>query len=251
MKFLILSDVHGNIEALDAVLASAPVDSYDRLLVLGDLVGYGANPNEVVDRIHELEPDALIRGNHDKVSSGIEKPVHFNYVAAEAARWTLETLTETNRARVAALPQGPLVVDESIEVCHGTPYDEDAYVFNDDDAVRALDAASRRLCFFGHTHLPVACARAAADAPLETVVPETASADPTVITLDAQSSYLINPGSVGQPRDGDPRAAYATLELDANEVRLLRVPYRVDVAQQKIIDARLPESLAHRLGVGR
>ena len=251
MKFLILSDVHGNIEALDAVLASAPVDSYDRLLVLGDLVGYGANPNEVVDRIHELEPDALIRGNHDKVSSGIEKPVHFNYVAAEAARWTLETLTETNRARVAALPQGPLVVDESIEVCHGTPYDEDAYVFNDDDAVRALDAASRRLCFFGHTHLPAAFTRTAGDAPLTTLVPELGSSEPTVVALEAQSSYLINPGSVGQPRDGDPRAAFATLDLDANEVRIVRVPYRVDVAQQKILDAKLPESLARRLGIGR
>ena len=101
-----------------------PRDAYDRLLVLGDLVGYGASPNEVVDRIHALRPDVLIRGNHDKVASGVESPDHFNQLAAEAARWTLETLTVENRERVAGLPAGPRIVDAQVEVCHGTPFDE-------------------------------------------------------------------------------------------------------------------------------
>ena len=251
MRFLILSDVHGNIEALDAVLADAPRDSYDQILVLGDLVGYGASPNDVVERIYALEPDVLIRGNHDKVASGVEEPVHFNHVAAEAARWTLETLTDANRDRVAALPKGPIAVDETIEICHGTPFDEDAYVFDQDDAQRALDATSRRLCFFGHTHLPVAFRQPRRRTDLEVVVPELGSPDPSVVSVDGESTYLINPGSVGQPRDGDPRASYATFDVAARRVEITRVPYRVDIAQQKILDAGLPESLARRLGVGR
>ena len=147
MRSLILSDIHSNIEALDAVLDVVPRDTYDQLLVLGDLVGYGASPNEVVDRIYDLEPDVLIRGNHDKVASGVESPHQFNQVAAEAATWTLDRLTDANRERLASLPAGPAAVDEIIEVCHGTPFDEDVYVFDEDDARKALAAASRRVCF--------------------------------------------------------------------------------------------------------
>ena len=121
MRWFILTDIHGNVDALDAVLAVVPRDAYDRLLVLGDLVGYGASPNEVVDRIHALRPDVLIRGNHDQVASGVESPDRFNQLAAEAAQWTLETLTVENRERVAGLPAGPQIVDAQVEVCHGTP----------------------------------------------------------------------------------------------------------------------------------
>ena len=153
MRFLILSDIHGNIDALDAVLARAPRESYDRLLVLGDLVGYCANPNEVVERIFELEPDAVIRGNHDKVCSGVESADNFNRIAGEAARWTIKALTPANKERVAKLPSGPTNVDKDVEICHGTPFDEDTYVFDEDDATKALDAAHRQICFFGHTHL--------------------------------------------------------------------------------------------------
>ena len=125
MRFLILSDIHGNIDALDAVLARAPRDSYDRLLVLGDLVGYGGTPNEVVDRIFELSPDVIIRGNHDKVATGIESADKFNRVAAEAARWTQDTLSPENRKRGAGVPAGPKNADKDVEGCHGTPVDED------------------------------------------------------------------------------------------------------------------------------
>ena len=124
MRSLLLTDIHGNIEALDAVLAVVPREAYDRLLVLGDLVGYGASPNEVIDRVRELHPDVLIRGNHDKVASGVESQEHFNFLAAEAARWTFQTLTAENCAYVAGLPAGPCMVDDQVEVCHGTPFDE-------------------------------------------------------------------------------------------------------------------------------
>ena len=250
MRTLILSDIHANLEALDAVLDAAPPDDYDRLVVLGDLVGYGANPNEVVDRIFTLAPQTLIRGNHDKVGSGVEDPVHFNDVAAAAARWTLSALTEDNRTRIAALPAGPIAADDETEVCHGTPYDEDVYVFDKAEAIRALDAASRPICFFGHTHLPVGFARHTATGELAVWVPELGTPS-TIVRLDPDHRYLINPGSVGQPRDGDPRAAYALCDTNISCVELNRVSYRVDLAQQKICAAGLPESLARRLGVGR
>ena len=249
MRALILSDIHSNIEALDAVLDAVPRDAYDQLLVLGDLVGYGASPNEVIDRIYDLEPDVLIRGNHDKVASGVEPPHQFNQVAAEAVTWTLSTLTDANRERVAALPAGPASVDETVEVCHGTPFDEDVYIFDENDARKALASASRRVCFFGHTHLPIEFSPA--DNRLDVVIPELCATDPTVITLDERRRYLINPGSVGQPRDGDPRAAYAMYDGGEARVELRRVAYRVDIAQEKISAAQLPVSLARRLGVGR
>lgn len=249
MQLLILSDIHANVEALEAVLADAPRDTFDRLLVLGDLVGYGASPNAVVDRIFDLKPDVLIRGNHDKVASGLEEPHRFNDTAAEAARWTLETLTDENRERVRALPMGPAVATDQVEICHGTPFDEDIYVFDHADALQALAAASRRICFFGHTHVPIVFA--SDESELDVIVPELGSAEPTAMSLESERRYLINPGAVGQPRDGDPRAAYGVMNTDEQRVELRRVPYRVDIAQEKIVKAGLPESLAKRLGVGR
>ena len=249
VRVLILSDVHSNLEALDAVLDACPPDSYDQLLVLGDLVGYGASPNEVVDRIFNLAPTAIVRGNHDRVAAGIEKPLHFNHVAAEAARWTVDTLTQVNRARLADLAEGPIRVG-GIEICHGSPQDEDTYVFDTNEARRSLAHAVTRICFFGHTHLSVAFALDSTSQ-LRVTAPEVGSPTPTIVRLADDCRYLLNPGSAGQPRDGDPRAAYALYDTTARHVELRRVPYRVDRAQEKIRAAGLPESLAQRLSVGR
>ena len=249
MRFLIFSDIHGNIDALDAVLARAPKESYDRLLVLGDLVGYGANPNEVIDRVFDLEPDVMIRGNHDKVATGVESADSFNRIAAEAVKWTQKALTSANLARVSELPAGPTNVDRDVEVCHGTPFDEDAYVFDEDDAVRALESAHRPICFFGHTHVPIAYVQKGRD--LTVVHPQPGGPESTVVNVTKKSRYLINPGSVGQPRDTDPRASYATYDSKKQRVEIRRVPYRIDLAQQRISEAGLPESLAFRLGLGR
>ncbi len=251
MRLLIISDIHANNEALEAVLAAGPAADYDRLLVLGDLVGYGAEPNEVVDRIYDLAPDILIRGNHDKVASCVEEPEHFNAIAAEAVQWTRAALTDTNRQRVASLPRGPVTVDDEIQVCHGTPFDEDVYVFDYADAQRALAAADQRVCFFGHTHVPIVFSGADPELGLEIVTPEPGAPEPTRVRLHADHRYLINPGSVGQPRDGDPRAAFGVYETDDALMEIHRVPYRVDVAQERIEAAGLPLSLSRRLGVGR
>ena len=152
MNYLVISDIHANLEALEATLQAA--GSYDRVLVLGDLVGYGADPNAVIDRVRALPTAEIIRGNHDKVGAGVEGIEGFNHLARQAIEWTAAALTAENRAWLAALPQGPVVIDDLTEVCHGTPFDEDVYVFDDMDALRSLHAAQRPLCLFGHTHVP-------------------------------------------------------------------------------------------------
>ena len=249
MRFLILSDIHGNIDALDAVLARAQRSSYDRLLVLGDLVGYGASPNEVVDRIFDLQPDAIIRGNHDKVVTGVKGIDSFNRIAAEAARWTQKVLTPENRSRVAALPAGPKNVDREVEICHGTPSDEDTYVSDETSAAVAIESAHRPICFFGHTHVPVAYVKDGNNLSVFHLQPRGPEA--TVVKIVKKNRYLINPGSIGQPRDTDPRASYATYDSRKQRAEIRRVPYQIDLAQQRIAEAGLPESLAFRLGLGR
>ena len=248
MRYLVLTDVHANMEALDACLADATARGYEGALVLGDLVGYGPEPNAAVERIQQLEPLAIVRGNHDKVASGLEPPDGFNTVAKNAARWTHEVLTPANREWLASLPQGPTIVDEVVEICHGAPFDEDSYIFDELDAVHALKTSVRPLCLFGHTHYPVTFELS--DGMLDSIDPIPA-AEMQVLSLRQRSKYLVNPGSVGQPRDGDPRAAYAIVDTTARAVDLFRIRYAVEETQAKLVMVGLPEVLAHRLAVGR
>jgi diadenosine tetraphosphatase ApaH/serine/threonine PP2A family protein phosphatase len=245
MRYLILSDIHANIDALESVLASAPAGTWDRVIVLGDLVGYGAEPNAVIDRILGLDPLMVIRGNHDKAACGIDDGSSFNMVARMAAQWTMGTLTTANREYLRALPAGPAPIDDGVEICHGAPFDEDHYIFDSEDASRALNAATRPLCLFGHTHLPVVFLRDPAR--FEGLVPD----GDVEVVLEHDVSYLINVGSVGQPRDGDPRAAFGIYNTDGAALTLRRVAYPVQAAQRRIQNAGLPASLANRLAIGR
>ena len=247
MRYLVLSDIHANMEAFDAVLAAAKTLSYDRILVLGDLVGYGADPNAVIEKVRTLRPHALIRGNHDKVGSGLESPEGFNAVARSAIRWTYDALTAENRDWLAALPAGPVVVDDLIEICHGTPFDEDAYVFDDLDALRSLHAAERPVCLFGHTHVQVGYTLTGNLFTLATID----DSRPLTIELPDDGRHLVNPGSVGQPRDGDPRAAYAIADTNRRDVVIYRTEYDIDRARSRILEEGLPEILAQRLALGR
>ncbi len=247
MRYLVLTDIHANLEALESCLSDARDRNCDQTLVLGDLVGYGADPNAVIDRVIALKPLAIVRGNHDKVACGVEQAEGFNAVAKSAARWTLEVLTPRNRDWVAALPQGPTQVDDLVEICHGSPFDEDAYIFDELDAVRALKVSTRPICLFGHTHYPVTFELA--DETIESIGSSPASE--MRVQIRDGCRYLINPGSVGQPRDGDPRAAYAIVDTSERRVELFRAKYPVDAAQAKILEAGLPEVLAQRLAVGR
>ena len=246
MRYLILSDIHANLDAFETVLEHA-AGRWDRVLVLGDLVGYGAEPNEVVDRVKELAPDVVIRGNHDKAACGIDDGSQFNHVARMAAVWTGGQLTPENLAYLRELPMGPIEIDDLTEICHGAPFDEDAYVFDELDALRALKLSERPLCLFGHTHYPVTFELSAET--FDSIGPSPSAE--TTLRLREGAKYLVNPGSVGQPRDGDPRAAYAVVDVGARSVELFRVPYRIEAAQAKIMKAGLPEVLAQRLAVGR
>ena len=258
MRYLLISDVHANIEALEATLSAA--GSYDRVLVLGDLVGYGADPNAVIDRVRQLPTAAVIRGNHDKVAAGLDDVDSFNLVARLAVEWTAAALTAENLAWLAALPRGPVIVDDLTEICHGAPFDEDVYVFDDVDAQRSLKAAQRPLCLFGHTHVPAiftlgesprAGGQLRARGGRELDVTATRGDSSFRLDLDDRARYLVNCGAVGQPRDGDARAAWGLLDTDTRSVTMTRTPYDVAAAQAKIVEAGLPEMLAHRLALGR
>jgi diadenosine tetraphosphatase ApaH/serine/threonine PP2A family protein phosphatase len=246
MRYLILSDIHANLDALDAVLDAAD-GTWDSVLVLGDLVGYGGEPNGVIERVLALEPLAVIRGNHDKAACGLEDASNFNQIARYAAVWTGEALKPEYREYLRNLPPGPVMIDDHVEICHGSPFDEDHYIFDVDDALRALESGERPLCLFGHTHLPVVFQQQGDN--FGGFVPE--GFDDTTIVLRPGIRYAVNPGSVGQPRDGDPRAAYAIYDSNQLSLVLKRVAYPIDAAQRRILVAGLPASLANRLAVGR
>jgi diadenosine tetraphosphatase ApaH/serine/threonine PP2A family protein phosphatase len=247
MRYLVISDIHANLEAYETVMVEARSIGFDKVLLLGDLVGYGADPNAICDRVRDLKPEALIRGNHDKVGSGVESPEGFNAVARNAIRWTYDNLNKENRDWLAALPAGPMIVDEMIEICHGTPFDEDAYVFDDLDALRAMHAARRPLCLFGHTHVQVGHSLSRDQFGLAT----SEEARPLTIKLEEANRYLVNPGSVGQPRDGDPRAGFGIADTTAREMTIYRVEYPIAKAQARILEEGLPDVLAQRLALGR
>jgi len=165
---------------------------------------------------------------------------------SEAAHWTLDALSEEHRAWLAALPRGPIQVDDLVEICHGSPFDEDVYIFDDLDARRALLVAERTLCLFGHTHVPAVYKF---DTDYHPVAPP--RGEMFRLLLDDAAKYLVNCGAVGQPRDGDPRAAFGMLDTNSRTLTVMRVPYDVATAQAKIIAAGLPEVLAQRLAIGR
>lgn len=246
MRYLMLSDVHANLEALHAVLAHATEAGWDHLVVLGDLIGYGADPNAVVDAIRTLAPRAIIRGNHDKVAAGLEPASGFNPAARAAMAWTRHTLAPEACAWLSALPAGPVTVDAAFDICHGAPFDEDCYLRGPRDLQRAAAHVTAPVCFFGHTHVPVAWHPRQGEAPLRWP-----DRGPEVQCVEVRGGgWLVNPGSVGQPRDGDSRAAYAVFDSARDIVTLARVPYDLQAAQEKIRRTGLPEQLALRLALG-
>lgn len=246
MRYLILSDIHGNWPALEAVLADA-AGNYDRILNLGDFVGYGASPNAIIDWAR-LSPATNIRGNHDRVACGISSLDWFNDYAQAAAIWTIENLTEANRDWLRALPSGPHPV-EDFALIHGAPLDEDEYVTTAQAAREALDYLEPALGFFGHTHLQGGFAQRGQR--MLTVPRVTDRATLTVFEWNPGTRCLLNPGSVGQPRDQDPRAAYALYESGNAWVEYRRVSYDIRAAQEAILAAGLPPLLANRLAQGR
>jgi predicted phosphodiesterase len=246
LRYLILSDIHGNLEALTAVLDSA-TGEYDRSLCLGDLVGYGADPNAVVDWVR-ANASVVVRGNHDRACAGLEDLAWFNPVARAAAEWTHTQLTPQNRAYIAELPKGPMAVD-SFQVMHGSLLDEDEYMVQTSDAGQAFPYLESSLAFFGHTHLQGGFEWARSR--VRAIGRPASDQKEAFLELDPDNAYLVNPGSVGQPRDGDPRAAYILYNPGDRFLLYRRVSYDIGGAQEKIYRAQLPDLLAERLAIGR
>jgi predicted phosphodiesterase len=246
VRYLIVSDLHANLEALQAVLAQS-AGRYDRALCSGDLVGYGADPNPVCDWVR-LNCAVVVRGNHDRASTGQDDLEWFNPVARNAAMWTLQALSPENAAYIVGLPRGPVTV-ETFQIFHGSPYDEDEYVVAAGEASQAFSYMESRVAFFGHTHVQGGFIWN--QSRVETILRVSARNDSQSLSIDPDCAYMINPGSTGQPRDGDPRAAYVIYDTEAKEVIYYRVGYDIASAQRKIHAAGLPPILADRLAVGR
>ena len=240
MRLAIFSDIHGNLEALQAVLKRCADIGVDRTICLGDLVGYGADPNACIDLVRGVA-DVVLAGNHDRVAAGLEDARLFNPMASAAIRWTAAALTE---AHVGYLQMRSLTAEEGdVLYVHASPYRPETwpYIHFPEEGRAGLAYTEARVCFVGHSHRAFLCAE-------RDDVEVLGEGDARLMPLER---YLINVGSVGQPRDGDPRAAFAIWDQEAAEFRLCRVPYDVAGAQARIREAGLPELLAERLGVGR
>jgi diadenosine tetraphosphatase ApaH/serine/threonine PP2A family protein phosphatase len=240
VRYAVLSDIHGNLEALRAVLADA-AGRTDDVLCLGDVVGYGADPAACVDLIG-ARAQAVVAGNHEHAVVGRLDLSWFNRYARAAAEWTRERLDADCAAYLDALPLTAVVDDATL--VHASPRqpEEWDYLVTVDDGVGAFAAFTTRLCFVGHSHVPAMWS-------LGSSGPDYERGDVT-LTLEAGRRYIVNVGSVGQPRDRDPRAAYAVWDVDGRTVSVRRVPYDLGAARAKIEDAGLPRFLADRLAAG-
>jgi diadenosine tetraphosphatase ApaH/serine/threonine PP2A family protein phosphatase len=243
LKYGIFSDVHGNLEALEAVLGAMERDGAERLWCLGDVVGYGANPNECAVRVRDAA-ESVVLGNHDAACAGAEPIEHFNPKARDAVQWTARHLSEATRSWLRDLPL--TITHGDVLLVHASPHEPAAWHYisphmKQGDMMQAFASLTARVAFVGHSHQPLILVhreqqyyRFLGDH----------------LYLEDSGRYLINVGSAGQPRDGNPQAAYALYDTLAGTVTLSRVAYDIGTAQRKIRDAGLPEALADRLESG-
>lgn len=240
MRFAIISDIHANLEAFEAVMADARDNKCTDFVCLGDVVGYNANPHECVDWVRQLDCPT-VKGNHDEQASLDESSRDFNEMAEAAIQWTRDHLTAEDKDWLRALKLQRQVRDYT--VVHATLDNPGqwSYVFNNLDAAASFTYQQTTVCFFGHTHVPMAFIRD--DGVQRQQIGK--------LQIDPGKKYFINVGSVGQPRDGDWHAAYCIYDVESNVVEQRRVKYDLETAQRKIIDAGLPHLLADRLAIGR
>ena len=240
MRIAILSDLHANLEATEAVLADARERDCTHYVCLGDIVGYNANPHECAEIVRKMECP-IVKGNHDEQASLEESSRDFNALAEMAINWTREQLTSADKQWLRELPFTRAVRDFTIVHATLDTPEQWGYVFNTLDAAASFTYQHTSVCFFGHTHVAGAFVR---DEGVKRVKTDK-------LMIEPDKKYFINTGSVGQPRDGDWRAAYCIYHVDNNWVEQRRIPYDVGAAQKKIRDAGLPPLLAERLKLGR
>ena len=244
MLYAVISDIHSNLEALTASLNEIDRIKADKIVCLGDIVGYNPNPNECVELLRERNVQCVM-GNHDSRAAGLADASDFNLMAARAIEWTRGVLTPENRAFLAALPKSRLIDGRFLAV-HGWVNDTDRYIFGESDATKNFGLLRElkkpaRLCFFGHTHVHAAYIEDDGEAHL---------VEADSVKLAKGKRYLLNPGAIGQPRDRDPRASFAVYDHGAGKVTFHRVDYDIQLTVAKLLEAGLPERLAERLKLG-
>ncbi|MBI5643813.1 MAG: metallophosphoesterase family protein [Deltaproteobacteria bacterium] len=244
MRYAVISDIHSNLEALEAFLDQADKLKADKIICLGDIVGYNPNPNECIELIRKNKMQCLM-GNHDSRVAGIEDASDFNLLAARAIDWTIGVLKDENLLFLKNLPRS-LLVDRKFLAIHGWVSDTDRYIMGPGDALRNFELMNGlekpvSLCFFGHTHVPAAYIEEGGSVELTPDNP---------VKIEKGRKYLINPGAIGQPRDRDPRASFLIYDSKKSQVNFYRVEYDISSTAGKIIEAGLPERLAERLKLG-
>jgi predicted phosphodiesterase len=244
VKYGILGDIHGNLSALETVLAAMATERVDQVISVGDIVGYGAAPSECIALVREAGA-VVVMGNHDAACIDRLDMVYFNPYARDAVLWTQTALSADDRRWLGALPLARHL--EHCSVAHGTLYRPELfdYIQSPQDADPSLDVMPLRVCFVGHTHVPVTLMRLKDDPRQRTAY----TTDPDIIVADA-SRALVNVGSVGQPRDEDPRTAYAIYDSDLERVWIRRLEYDIELEAHRIRSAGLPPMLADRLYLG-
>ena len=240
MKYAIIADIHGNLEAFQVVLEDIRAQKADHIVCLGDVVGYNANPKECLQIVREMNIPC-VKGNHDEYCSSNSALEGFNPHAADAVHWTREQLSEEEKKWLRDLKYSRMVANFTMVHATLDAPDRWGYVFDKLAAAASFPYQNTQICFFGHTHVPVAFMR-------DTVV---RGGTYSKFKLDAAKKYFINVGAVGQPRDNNPKAAYVIYDIDAQTIELRRLDYDIAAAQKKIRDASLPERLAERLAYGR
>lgn len=247
MKYGILGDIHSNLEAFEQVLEVARAEGVEKYVCMGDVVGYNASPHECLSLLRELDPIAIVKGNHDDYVSNGKDTYGFNPMAAVAVEWTRAQLNEEELQWLANLEFVKMVNCPGFgrfQIVHATLDKPDGwgYIFDRYSADTCITYQKFSLCFVGHTHTPMA---------FDKCGPDFDGGAYDVVKLEPNHKYLVNVGSVGQPRDGDPRASFAIFDSEERTIRLHRVEYDIESAQQRILDAGLPERLAQRLELGR
>ena len=241
MRYGIISDIHGNLEALEAAINALSREKIDKYLCAGDIVGYGADPGECIKKTRGL--DAItVCGNHDAASSGLIDTLNFTEPAKNAVKWTKGHLAESDASFLRGLDF--VFKNKHLTLTHGAleEPEEFNYIFDKKAALGTFDMMDTPVCFVGHSHRPLVLSYKSNAVEISGDM----KAD-----LSGAEKLIVNVGSVGQPRDGDPRLCYCIYDTDIGSVRLKRLPYDVDKAQRKIVEAGLPSAFAYRLGVGR
>lgn len=242
MRYAVLGDIHGNLEAFKAVLYALSTERIDTYLSVGDVIGYGADPKECIKLLKSLKPEVLIAGNHEWGVLGLKEEGYFNELARDAVLWTKKNIDDDEIEYLKSFSL--LYEDERMSLVHGTLYmpEEFYYIFDTEDAYVTISRMKSPLCFVGHTHIPAIFS--SDHGKVEYI-------DSQKIRVDYEKRYVINTGSVGQPRDGDPRASYIIYDDEEATVEMKRIEYDIKKAKDKILKAGLPSRLANRLTEGR